>query len=250
MRLARYKKYGTGGNPDLAMGIGEGAAIVGQMSSVFGQPNRYGKSSLTSNVLGNAGNLAAAGAAFGPWGAAVGGAAGLVTGLLKNGAQRKQEDRIKQQERDQQQQQDQQQSAATLAGNPNALTGFKGVSYYAAGGPLAAGYLNKSQGGTAKPLSSTATEIQGPSHTDGGVKFPDAGAELEGGETTDGSYVFSKQLGFAQVHKPIARAIGKIEGKVMSPERINSLKLLREKENQLKTSQEFVRKLYKLPNHA
>jgi hypothetical protein len=82
------------------------------------------------------------------------------------------------------------------------------------------------------------------------VKFPDIQAEMEGGETTDGAYVFSKKLGFAAIHKPIAKAIGKIEHKALTPERINSLKLLREKENHLKASQEFIRKLYKLDNHA
>jgi hypothetical protein len=156
---------------------------------------------------------------------------------------------MKQQEMEQQQRENAQLSAARLAGDPNALTGYKNVSYYANGGSLVTGYLQKSSGGYAKPLSSTATEINGPSHAQGGVKFPDIQAEMEGGETTDGAYVFSKQLGFAALHKPIAKAIGKIEHKVLTPERINSLKLLREKENQLKASQEFVRKLYKLPDH-
>lgn len=98
----------------------------------------------------------------------------------------------------------------------------------------------------AQPLSSTAAEFKGPSHENGGIQIPSAQAEVEGGETSQGDYVFSDRLGFAKLHKPLARAIGKIEKKTMSPERITTLKLLHEKVNNLKLVQEFMKKQYNL----
>ena len=97
------------------------------------------------------------------------------------------------------------------------------------------------QGGSATQLNANAAQFNGPTHEGGGIQVPGKGAETEGGETTNGSYVFSKQLGYAQLHKPIAAAIGKIEKKAMAPERINSLKLLKHKENQLRMAQENTR---------
>lgn len=113
--------------------------------------------------------------------------------------------------------------------------------YLAAGGPMSNIANEDVTGGTSTPLSSTAAEFNGPSHEDGGIQVPNMGAEVEGKETTDGHYVFSDRLGFAKLHKPLAKAIGKIEMKAISPERINSLKLMREKENQLKLSQEYTK---------
>jgi hypothetical protein len=100
------------------------------------------------------------------------------------------------------------------------------------------------QGGNARQLSSTASEMVGPSHESGGIKVPELGAELEGGESTNGSYVFSKSLGFAQKHIPLARAIGKIEKKPMTTERRNSLKLLKGRESALAEQQESLKKYY------
>ena len=119
------------------------------------------------------------------------------------------------------------------------------VKMKAAGGSLADGYKNmaneKVQGGTATALNSSAAEFNGPSHEGGGIQLPGMNAEVEGNETTNGDYVFSDRLGFAALHKPIAKAIGKIEKKALSPERVVSIKLLKEKENQLKLSQEYVK---------
>lgn len=106
--------------------------------------------------------------------------------------------------------------------------------------------IKKANGGSLVPMSSDSVEVEGPSHEEGGVQIPEAAAEVEGGETIDKGYVFSKQLGFADLHKPIAKAIGKIESKPMSFERINSIKLLNHQEDNLKLSQEFVRKQFGL----
>lgn len=92
-----------------------------------------------------------------------------------------------------------------------------------------------------KRTSSSTAEVHGPSHEQGGVPVPGMNAEVEGGETLAGDYVFSDELGFAKLHKPIALAKGKIEKKPATRERLNTLKLLNEKENNLKLMQEYVK---------
>ncbi len=101
---------------------------------------------------------------------------------------------------------------------------------------LAGMYMN---GGYAKPTSSGTTEIVGNSHEQGGVKVPSLSAELENGESTSGDFVFSEELGFAQQHKPIAKAMGKIEKKPQTRERVNAMKLLKGQENKLALAQEY-----------
>lgn len=132
--------------------------------------------------------------------------------------------------------------------NPNNSSQFISTDNLGLVKKAAGGYIDATNvatedvtGGKSKALSSTAAEFQGPSHEQGGIQLPNLGAEVEGKETTDGSYVFSDRLGFAKLHKPIAKSIGRIETKAISPERITSLKLLREKENQLKLSQEYTK---------
>ncbi len=105
--------------------------------------------------------------------------------------------------------------------------------------------LKRASGGSLldnfKRTSSSTAEIHGPSHENGGVPVPGMNAEVEGGETLAGDYVFSDELGFAKLHKPIALAKGKIEKKPATRERLNTLKLLNEKENNLKLMQEYVK---------
>lgn len=97
------------------------------------------------------------------------------------------------------------------------------------------------QNGDAKMLSSNNTVIQGPSHADGGVNIPELGTQVEGGETTKDNFVYSKQLGFAKLHLPIARAIGKIEKKPQSSDRVNALKRLKDREDELGQQQESLK---------
>lgn len=129
--------------------------------------------------------------------------------------------------------------------DPNKAATDNLMTYAAVGGSLATGYKNMvhqpMENGNATALNSTAAEFKGPSHEQGGIQLPGMQAEVEGNETTNGDYVYSDRLGFAALHKPIAKAIGKIEKKALTPERITSIKLLKEKENQLKLSQEYTK---------
>lgn len=96
--------------------------------------------------------------------------------------------------------------------------------------------------GSAKMLSSDNTVIKGPSHAEGGVDIPELGTQVEGGETTKNNFVYSKQLGFAQQHLPIARAIGIIEKKPQTKERVNSLQRMMAREDELAQQQESFKK--------
>jgi len=138
-----------------------------------------------------------------------------------------------------------QQSQATLANDPELATGVAGAGYYATGGYLSKNYLardTEAEGGSLTPMNDESVEVNGPSHEDGGVQLPDNNAEVEGGETMKGDFVFSERLGFAQEHKRIAKSIGLIEDKgPMTPERRNSIGRLKEREQKLALSQEYLK---------
>lgn len=110
--------------------------------------------------------------------------------------------------------------------------------------------VKRANGGSLRKTSSNSTEVHGPSHANGGVEVPQANAELEGGETilheADQDYVFSEELGFAELHKKIAKSRGKIEKKPATFERLNSLRAISEKEQMLKQAQENIRSQYNL----
>jgi hypothetical protein len=134
-------------------------------------------------------------------------------------------------------------SDAIISGDPALVTGRQGAELYGSGGFLKKGYYGAVQatGGSLNPLSKNSAEVQGPSHSQGGVSLPQFGSELEGGETVQDNYVFSQRLGFAGQHRKLARAIGKVEQKPATRERINSLKRMYASVDSLKAQQEAIR---------
>lgn len=130
--------------------------------------------------------------------------------------------------------------ALSLDPNKLELKDPASITYAANGGRLSSGYM--AAGGSLVAQSSDGMEVQGASHAQGGVQLP--GAEVEGGETIKDDYVFSKQLGFAQLHKPLMKAKGKIETKPATAERLNALKLIDGKEQTLMLAQEYFKKLH------
>lgn len=253
----RYRHYATGSDmkssTDIANGVGAVGAFAGSTIDALSPADNYGKRSGFANIGGGIAKGAATGAQFGPWGAAIGAGVGAITGLVANKQQKEMANRLRSQESIRDMQMAQQQSQARVSANPSIVYGNQGTlmnGYYAAGGNLMASTNNVAkqpmEGGSATALNSSAAEINGPSHEEGGVQIPGMQSEVEGKETTNGSYVFSERLGFAQLHKPIAKAIGKIEKKALAPERINSLKLLKSQENNLKLSQEYMKRILDL----
>lgn len=118
-------------------------------------------------------------------------------------------------------------------------------------------------GGNVQQLSKTNVQFNGNSHENGGIKEPLVngvrldGTEVEGNEsmsTSNGQkFVFSENLGFAQQHKPLARAMGKIEKKLKAnpndPISKRTLNSLKEREEQLKVKQEETKEALGLENN-
>jgi hypothetical protein len=104
-------------------------------------------------------------------------------------------------------------------------------------------FIPYGKGGSLNQLSDENQEVEGNSHANGGVKFPEAGVELEGGETINNDFVFSKELGFAQKHKAIAKSIGRLEQKPQTTIVKNTLARMKEQEEQLKVTQEQTKQL-------
>lgn len=186
---------------------------------------------------------ATAGASFGPWGALAGGVLGGVSGVISGNQQQKAFDKEEVLAARAEEAMFMNNSAATLRSDPSKAYGNKISGYYALGGDLGKNFMANTPviNGNLKPLSSKHTEVQGPGHEQGGVDLPNYGAEVEGQETTSGPRVFSHAMGFAKLHKPIARAFGKIESKPATEERINALKRLQQREEDLYQLQEQIK---------
>lgn len=258
-------------------GIASGAATLGTsiIDATQNKGANYGYESEGASI----GKGALAGAALGTsilpgWGTAIGGVvgagAGLVQGISNNGKVKS----LKAAAAQRQQTMQNNYSMNALAEDPGREFGYANADYFKNGGriKLADGgdisetpstawtKLNTdsnsnpnltrnplaqliSSGGNAKTLSSDNTLIKGKSHAEGGIQIPELDTEVEGGETTKGNFVFSKNLGFAQQHLPIAKAIGIIEKKPQTPERVNSLRRLRDREQSLAQQQEQLKQI-------
>jgi hypothetical protein len=214
---------------------GVGAGIL----SGFAPTNRTPSIGFSAAQGGLSG--AAMGSQFGPVGTMVGAGAGLIYGGVAGAVNRRNERigdarNFRETELTEKARQN-----AEIAGDPSLVRGNRGAQYYAAGGTLQD--LNavngiKSFGGKLRPLSGDTAEVEGNTHAEGGVQLPQYNAELEDGETMSGPRIFSHDLGFAQLHRPLAKAIGKIEKKAATPERINALDRLKDKELALYEQQE------------
>jgi len=244
------RRMGNGGDTRSAVlgnqigtAAGVGAGVIdafdgGNDLGYQGKGTVIGKSVLTG---------AATGAMFGPIGAGVGAVVGGITGIVRAGQQANEQKTLRSRIKTNKFMNDAANSQARIATNPELVTGSQNAQYFADGGqmkaPLTEAYM---KGGNAKQLSSTNSELEGNSHEQGGIDVPAVNANLEDGETTAGTFVFSEKLGFAKLHKPIARAIGKIEEKVQTPDRVEAIKRLKAREQELAQKQELYKKLYNI----
>jgi len=247
--------------------VGTLAPLLGGILDATDSGNEYGRQKRGTVIGKGALTGATAGAALGPVGIAAGAVLGATAGIISSGKQKKAEEKMLYEKSLRDKKQQSEYSAAQLAANPSLYQGYIDSEYFKYGGQIKRkrkfgpkseyappemmeqiaknGYeLGGSMGGQEVPMSSDGSEIMGNSHQEGGVKFPGMGVELEDGETVKGDYVFSKKLGFAQLHKPIMRAKGKIEAKPYTAGRANSIRLLNEQENRLKLSQEYLKNKY------
>jgi gas vesicle protein len=230
-------------NPAILQQIGKGAATKGaktgagganilSLASQFVKPGEDGRDSVFGSTLKGAAKGAELGSTFGPLGTGIGAGVGALAGLFigKDQAYKAQQEETR---KSNAALEAAKQSGANFAAtNPEEIYGNKYASYFKRGGKLKS-YANGSPSNV-KSVSNGAI-IEGPSHEEGGVQIGDA--EVEGDETLaqgeDGTYVMSKMGGIANTHKKLLSSISKIERKPMTPERVNALTRLRNRENLL-----------------
>lgn len=245
----KKRRYRIGGEmDDSESGNGFSSAVTGIGPLAMGfidavdSGNAYGRQSLGSTTAKGVLSGAMAGAALGVPGIAIGAALGGISSFFGGKSAKKKEQETIAQQTILQGQQERNRMAAQLAANPSLYEGYRDAQYYAKGGMLPTQLaMQPTQGGSLVQQSSDGTEAKGNSHLLGGINISSMNAEVEGGETTKDNYVFSKELGFADLHKPIMKAKGKIEKKPFTPERANSIKLLNARENKLMLSQEYLK---------
>ena len=205
------------------------------LASFMSNPNSKGRVSIGGQMASKAAAGAQMGMAAGPWGAAAGAVIGGALGLITGSADKRKEETMAAQSAQMQLQQQQAQGAAFASQNPEEIYGRKYGSYFKMGGKLRM-YAEGGKLSSSRQLNSTTTELVGPSHEEGGIYLGN-GNIAEGKETVtnqrDGTYVMTNLLGIADAHKKISKQIGKMENKAMTPERINSLKFLRNREQKL-----------------
>lgn len=247
----KYKKYDNGGGTSAGVGatptgLRTGLGIAQGVDDILEgmtPANAYGRKPMGLTIGSTALKGAELGSALGPIGAGVGAALGAGAGFLQARKARTMEESQKFEENRTYMGTQRDRSQAALANDPTLATGVVGSQYYAAGGPLSRNYLartTRADGGSLSVLSNDAVQINGPDHEQGGVDLPGQNAEVEGGETMQNNFVFSKRLGFAQEHARLQRAIGKIEDKkVMTPERKNSIDRMNERSDKLQLAQEY-----------
>lgn len=225
-----------------AQGLGMMSGIVDSSAKV----NQYGRRSTGANIGSNLGKYAAMGASLGsvvgPWGTVIGAAAGAtfgtIKGLVDSKKQKRVESYMKMNDMLRARQDSMEMYKNMAANDSSSVFGNKMGSFFAYGGKMG---TTPVPGGELKSLSSDSKEVIGPSHEAGGVMV-DAGTEVEGGETIKGDYVFSERLGFAQLHKPVAKAIGRLESKPKTPAVQASLDRLKKKEQSLMLVQEVLKR--------
>jgi hypothetical protein len=229
--MTQKKKYKYGGftvTEGLTNGTEAAAGASNALVDIFGQPNEFGRQSGVATGLKQAGSLASAGAAFGGLpGAVAGGVLGLGAGLIGSIGAKKKEEALKHQNALDSMRFSETAGLNFVQSNADQFDGSKNAQNFKFGGQI-------------DELGGGSMEIKGPSHENGGVALPN-GAEVEGGETISKGYVFSKELGFADDHKPLAKAIGKLEGKRTTEVRKNTLHALQAREQKLALQQETVK---------
>jgi len=268
----KYKRLNEGGvtpNQQFSQGVGYGNTAL-QVANIgnqmFGdQGNEFGVkddfASTAGGALSGAASGAAMGSMLGPWGTLGGAAIGGVAGAIKAGKtnkEAKERQALYEEQRKQFAIQNSQNQWQQTLNNGFQVQGNTNAQKYAKNGGLL--YKN---GGNVKQLSKTNVQFNGKSHENGGIKEPFVngikldGTEVEGNEsmsTSNGQkFVFSDNLGFAQQHKPLAKAIGKIEKYQKSnpndPIRKRTLNTLKEREEQLKIKQEETKEALGLENN-
>lgn len=239
----------------------QGYMLAGDLAGdlVAGTPNQYGvqKNAGLSAGLKGAGQGATAGALIGSVvpgvGTAVGAAAGAVIGgtfsVIKAGSDQRKAREFQAREVAKQnalaQQMEHNRTKAFWAANPNFSEGTLATSYYRMGGKIKKPY--KAYGGsTPVGAGSNGTEFVGPSHEEGGIDI--GPAVVEGGETMDQDFIFSKELGFADKHKKLMKKLDILSKKAPTAPTQRTVESVRSQIENLKVEQEAMKAVAGIPN--
>lgn len=270
------KKKNLGGlfgkNPDGTVDtrtVGAAAGMGAGFVNAIDPGNEYGVQSTAGAGLSGALSGAAAGAALGPPGIIGGAVIGGITSLISNGAkadEQEYQEGLANRRFNEKVNKDIANKIAInplLLGDPNATMYRRGgtikgqpAGKFALQGTLLGKYRGvrssvpsvaikpnrmMESGGIIPTDTQGRAVIEGPSHDNGGVKVPELGIELEGGETLDGDFVFSKELGFADKHKKIMKAMESTK-KDTTPLSRSTYDKLAQQEEKLKGHQESLKR--------
>jgi hypothetical protein len=268
-------------------GISGAGQFAATAVDAFAPTDAYGVRSNGAALGSGALKGATAGAALGSSipvigtiaGGAVGAVVGGVSGLLGNKSANAAKTSAINQSTTSQLAAMQQGAEARLAGDPSLKYGRQDASYYRFGGTMkgtgptpprnmpaipavqgkprlmpnistapARQISRMAQGGSIEPMSSQDVKVEGPSHAAGGVPIPSMGVELEGGETVNNGFVFSKKLGFAKPAEAIAKQLGKAEARPENSINKATVAALQRKTELLKVHQEAAKQAAGIPN--
>jgi hypothetical protein len=239
----KYKKYVDGGTAN-PLPYGQIGNFLGEGYDMLTPTNQYGAKSDGNAAISGALKMGGQGAAIGTMimpgiGTAIGGVLGAGIGAFTG---KKKNDQLQENQANantlfaqmQQQQYNQRfRNYDSTGSNQNQV-------YAKLGGQVPISHT-LGIGGKLDKLSENRYEVDGRSHDEGGVKFPNEQVELEGGESGSGDYIFSKELGFADKHIPIAKMIGKMDKKPTNRITAQTIEHLEQREQQLKQRQEEVK---------
>jgi hypothetical protein len=269
------------------LGSSSAADLAATAVNAFAPTDAYGVRSNGAALGSGALKGAATGAAIGSTipvigtiaGGAVGAVVGGVSGILGNKSANAKKTAAINQSTAAQLASMEQGAEARIAGDPSLKYGNRDASYYRFGGTMkgtgptpprnmpampavqgkprlmpnistapARQISRMAQGGSIEPMSSQDVKVEGPSHAAGGVPIPSMGVELEGGETVNNGFVFSKKLGFAKPAEAIAKQLGKAEARPENSINKATVAALQRKTELLKVHQESAKQAVGIPN--
>lgn len=227
-------------NPNTQTGLN----IASNAIDAFDSGNQFGNKSTGTQIASGALQGASLGASFGPIGAGAGAVLGGAYGAITSGIQRKKEQEMINKRMYLSKLNDSRNTAMIYANNSELDKGDRNASFFASGGQANLS-STKTLGGSILPITGEDSYVQGRSHDSGGVKLPSEKVELEGGETLNGDFVFSKRLGFADKHLSIVKDkrkfMDKLEKNPNDKLLINSINEKDKQIERLKVQQETVK---------
>jgi hypothetical protein len=257
--MSTLPALGKGLKPGGMSGAAGGAgALVGGIVDSFNKPDKFGKVKTGMSVASGAVKGAGAGMQYGPIGAIVGGAVGMIGGFL--GARKANREAANTKSDFYRNEAVELATASAQSYANNSQFGNEGVNWMKDGGPLNVKRRKiKAINGNLKPIGEFDYSIKGRSHEKGGIFLPGHDAEVEDKESateleipgvTDGQgglYIFSDNLkdpftgkSYSSMHEGLAARAAKAESHG-GPEAMMTASVMRKRIEKLAHKQELHR---------